>query len=168
MVMKTALLSSLAYRPPLLVLDEPFSGLDPLVRDEFVRGLLEIAELGDWTVLVSSHDIEEVERLCDRVAVLRAGRLQFNEPTEQLQGRFRRVEVTGAPASTQVAAGWLEWTQAGALTSFVATDYAGEPTDRLWRERFASGSVSAAPMTLREIYLALARADRAGDKKEAA
>ena len=68
MLMKAALLSSLAYRPKLLVLDEPFSGLDPLVREEFVRGVLEVSAQGDWTVLVSSHDIEEVERLADHVA----------------------------------------------------------------------------------------------------
>jgi ABC-2 type transport system ATP-binding protein len=67
MLMKAALLSSLAYRPKLLVLDEPFSGLDPLVREEFTRGLLEISEAGEWTVFVSSHDIEEVERLADHI-----------------------------------------------------------------------------------------------------
>src|SRR3954468_6856104 len=85
MLMKAALLSSLAYRPKLLVLDEPFSGLDPLVRDEFIRGVLEVSASGDWTVLVSSHDIEEIERLCDRVALLDHGRLQLNETTEALQ-----------------------------------------------------------------------------------
>jgi ABC-2 type transport system ATP-binding protein len=63
MRMKAALLSSLAYRPKLVVLDEPFSGLDPLVRDEFIRGLLELTEQEGWTVFVSSHDIEEVQRL---------------------------------------------------------------------------------------------------------
>ena len=168
MVMKTALLSSLAYRPPLLVLDEPFAGLDPLVRDEFVRGMLEISELGDWTVLVSSHDIEEVERLCDRVAMIHAGRLRFNESTDALLGRFRRVEVTGAPNATPVPGG-LEWTQAGALTSWVEPAYAGEPTERAWRERFPGAAVNASSMTLREIYLALARVERAGaTKKEAA
>ncbi len=167
MVMKTALLSSLAYRPPLLVLDEPFAGLDPLVRDEFVRGMLEISELGDWTVLVSSHDIEEVERLCDRVAVIYAGRLKFNETTDALLGRFRRVEVTGATNATPVSGG-LEWTQAGALTSWVEPAYAGESTERAWRERFPGASVNASPMTLREIYLALAHSERAGAKKEEA
>ena len=54
MLMKAALLSSLAYRPKLLVLDEPFSGLDPVVRDDVVRGILETSEVGGWTVLVSS------------------------------------------------------------------------------------------------------------------
>lgn len=169
MVMKAALLSSLAYRPPLLVLDEPFSGLDPLVRDEFVRGMLEISELGDWTVLVSSHDIEEVERLCDRVALLQGGRLRFNETADELAGRFRRVEVTGAEASATAATGWLEWRQAGSLTSFVDPAYTGDANERAWRERFPGATVEASRMTLREIYLALARGERASSaKKEAA
>ncbi len=67
MKMKAALLTSLAYRPRLLVLDEPFSGLDPLVRDEVIRGMLELTEQENWTVLISSHDIDEVERLADWV-----------------------------------------------------------------------------------------------------
>ncbi|HVW20476.1 MAG TPA: ABC transporter ATP-binding protein [Opitutaceae bacterium] len=50
MLMKVALLAALAYRPKLLVLDEPFSGLDPMVRDEFVQGILEASGLGEWTV----------------------------------------------------------------------------------------------------------------------
>lgn len=53
--MKAALVSSLAYRPELIVLDEPFSGLDPLVRDELSEGLLACAE--ESTILISSHDL---------------------------------------------------------------------------------------------------------------
>jgi ABC-2 type transport system ATP-binding protein len=168
MLMKTALLSALAYRPKLLVLDEPFSGLDPLVRDEFVRGLLEVSTSGEWTVLVSSHDIEEVERLCDRVAVLDNGRLRLDEPAEQLVGRFRRVEVTGAPAAATPAAGELEWAQAGALTRFVEPAYAGEATERAWRERFPGATVVAQPMALREIFITLARSGRTETLKGAA
>jgi ABC-2 type transport system ATP-binding protein len=57
MRMKAALLGSLAYRPKLVVLDEPFSGLDPLVRDDFIRGMLELTENEGWTVfcLVARH-----------------------------------------------------------------------------------------------------------------
>ncbi|MEO6569685.1 MAG: ABC transporter ATP-binding protein [Opitutaceae bacterium] len=160
MLMKAALLSSLAYRPKLLVLDEPFSGLDPLVREEFVRGVLEVSESGSWTVLVSSHDIEEVERLCDRVVLLDAGRKGLDETTESLQARFRRVEVTGAPAETQPASTMLGWEREGALTRFVANDYAGEMTDRLWRERFPGAAIVAQPMSLREIFITLAKQAR--------
>jgi len=166
MLMKAALLSSLAYRPKLLVLDEPFSGLDPLVRDEFIRGVLEVSALGEWTVVVSSHDIDEVERLADHVAVLEAGRLKLNEPTEVLQGRFRRVEVTGVAAGVGAAGGWLEWERAGMLTKFVETNYAGEATEDGWRLRFGEAAVVATPMSLREIFLTLTRSARAAAGKE--
>ena len=134
------------------------------MRDEFIRGVLEVSALGEWTVLVSSHDIEEVERLCDHVAMLESGRLRLTEPTESLQGRFRRVVVTGA-VSPGVQVGrpeWLEWETAGALTRFVETTDAGEATERVWRERFGGASVTAQPMTLREIFMVLARAGRRG------
>jgi ABC-2 type transport system ATP-binding protein len=169
MLMKAALLSSLAYRPKLLVLDEPFSGLDPLVREEFVRGVLEVSESGSWTVLVSSHDIEEVERLCDRVVLLDAGRKALDETTETLQARFRRVEVTGASGEKTPTSTMLGWERAGALTRFVASDYAGEVTERFWREKFPGTGVTTQPMSLREIFITLAKQSRAtADGKGAA
>lgn len=162
MMMKAALLSSLAYRPKLLVLDEPFSGLDPLVREDFVRGVLEVAATGEWTVLVSSHDIEEVERLCDRVVMLESGNKRLDETTEALLGRFRRVEIVGAasmPAPAN-APRWLEWKQSGSLTQFVETAYAGETTDRALREKFPGATATVTPISLREIFLTLTRAAR--------
>lgn len=170
MLMKAALLSSLAYRPKLLVLDEPFSGLDPLARDDFVRGVLEASELGDWTVLVSSHDIEEVERLADDIALLESGRLQFSETTESLLGRFRRMEVTvtGAAPIDAPPAGWLELEQKGGLVRFIATRYERAATERACRERFPEGAVVAHPMTLREIFVTLARETRNQPKRAVA
>jgi ABC-2 type transport system ATP-binding protein len=165
MLMKAALLSVLCYRPKLLVLDEPFSGLDPLVRDDFVRGLLEASELGDWTVLVSSHDIDEVERLADHVALLEAGRLQFSETTEALLGRFRRMEVTtSGPVQLAALPGWLQLEQKGDLVRFIATNFEFTATERACRERFPEGAVVAHPMTLREIFVALARDNRTQPK----
>ncbi|MFI5356952.1 MAG: ABC transporter ATP-binding protein [Opitutales bacterium] len=159
MLMKAALLSSLAYRPKLLVLDEPFSGLDPLVREELIHGMLEVSAQGDWSVLVSSHDVDEVERLVDHVALLEHGRLRLSEPAEALQGRFRRVEMTRAAAG-QPLAGMLEWAQSGQMTRFVATDYAGEASERTWRERFPGAELRIGPMSLKEIFVSLIRAGK--------
>jgi ABC-2 type transport system ATP-binding protein len=162
MLMKAALLSTLAYRPKLLVLDEPFSGLDPLARDDFVRGILEASELGDWTVLVSSHDIEEVERLADHVALLEGGRLRFSETTESLLGRFRRVEVT-VPAPVALGAppaGWREFEQKGGLVRLIATNFGTGTTAEGCRDYFPGGTVALYPMTLREIFVTLARETR--------
>jgi ABC-2 type transport system ATP-binding protein len=170
MAMKAALLSSLAYRPKLLVLDEPFSGLDPLVRDEFIQGVLEVSEIGDWTVFISSHDINEVEMLCDWTGILSGGRLQLAERVESLQARFRRVEVAldnAATPSILVPGHWLCYEQSGTILRFIENDFIAEKTEALCRERFPSATVTAHPMSLREIFVALMRAERPQSKEGA-
>ena len=69
--MKAALVSSLAYHPKLLVLDEPFSGLDPLVREEVIEGLLDSAS--DTTIFISSHDLSEIESFASHIGYLDRG-----------------------------------------------------------------------------------------------
>jgi ABC-2 type transport system ATP-binding protein len=163
MMMKTALLSSLAYRPKLLVLDEPFSGLDPLVRDEFVRGVLEVAQQDEWTVFISSHDINEVEQLADMVGIIDGGKMSFAEPTESLQGRFRRVEVTlgdGEFERELAPSNWLEIERTGNLLRFVDDRFSPSSFERYRQEYFPHGETTANPMTLREIFVVLTRVER--------
>ena len=69
---KVALALALAHDPELLILDEPTSGLDPLVRRAFLESMVERAASGK-TVLLSSHQISEIERVADRIAILRTG-----------------------------------------------------------------------------------------------
>lgn len=167
MLMKAALLVSLAYRPKLLVLDEPFSGLDPVVREDLTAGLLETARQGETTVLVSSHDIEEVERLADHVALLEAGRLRLVETTEALLARFRRVEVElhGVPSQGGMPNSWLGWRHEGSRAVFVESSFQAGRTERDCRERFPEATVQAHPMTLREIFISLARSGRSQAKE---
>lgn len=75
MRMKMALACALPFRPKLLILDEPFSGLDALVREELATGFLQRA--GETTIFLSSHELDEVERLATHVAFIDAGRLLF-------------------------------------------------------------------------------------------
>ena len=92
--MKAALLCALAPRPRLLLMDEPFTGMDALVKDELVRGLLASAGSEGWTVLLCSHDIGELELLADWVGFLADGKMRLSEPLDLLYQRFKRVEVT--------------------------------------------------------------------------
>ena len=92
MRMKSLLVGALAFRPKLLVLDEPLSGLDTLVRDEVVNGLLQQA--ADTTILISSHELTEIESFTTHVAFMQNGRLLLQEAIESLQARFREVSVT--------------------------------------------------------------------------
>jgi ABC-2 type transport system ATP-binding protein len=165
MRIKAALIASLAYRPRLLVLDEPFSGLDPVVRDDLIHGVLERAGDEAWSVLISSHDLDDVERLVDQVGFLDAGRLVLCEPMTALQQRFRRVEITlpgDAPVEWrgQMPGDWLGTTAAGRLVRTVATSYQPEETERAALALFPGARVEAVPMTLRETFVALARHTR--------
>jgi ABC-2 type transport system ATP-binding protein len=86
---KVGLVLAMAHRPRLLILDEPTSGLDPLMQDELGRILREFARQGR-TVFFSSHTLSEVEQLCDRVAIVRSGRIVADEMLATLRHRAAR------------------------------------------------------------------------------
>ncbi len=90
---KVSLALALALEPDLLILDEPTSGLDTLVRREFLDGMVDIAAAAR-TVLLSSHQIGEVERVADIVAILHAGKLLLVERLEDLKDQIRELTIT--------------------------------------------------------------------------
>ena len=89
---KIGLIQALFHRPALLILDEPTTGLDPLIQDSFVQIMRDVRNEGR-TVFLSSHILSEVERVCDRVAIVRASHLAALETTESLLEK-RRKRVT--------------------------------------------------------------------------
>jgi ABC-2 type transport system ATP-binding protein len=90
---KIGLIQALFHDPELLVVDEPTTGLDPLMQEEFLAVVAEHRDRGG-TVFLSSHDLDEVERVCDRVAMIREGRLIAIEDVEEMRGRaYRDVAV---------------------------------------------------------------------------
>ncbi len=89
---KVALSLALASSPPLLVLDEPTSGLDVLVRREFLESMVDSAGTGQ-TILLSSHQISEVERVASHVALLHQGRLVLAEPLDDLKSQTFLVSL---------------------------------------------------------------------------
>jgi ABC-2 type transport system ATP-binding protein len=93
---KLGLVQALMNRPELLMLDEPTLGLDPLIQQEFYALMDEVKAEGT-TVFVSSHILPEVERICDRVAIIRQGDLIAVEEVAALKRKsLRRMEVTFA------------------------------------------------------------------------
>ncbi len=90
---KIGLVQALFHDPELLVLDEPTSGLDPLMQEEFLAVVGEHRDRGG-TVFLSSHDLDEVERICDRVGIVRDGRLVAVEEVQDMRRRaLRHVTV---------------------------------------------------------------------------
>ena len=162
MRVKLALVCALAFRPRLLVLDEPFSGLDPLVRDEFMEVLL--GQAADTTLLISSHELAEIEGVATHIGFIDRGRLLFQESMEDLSARVREVHVVldgDAAAPAAAPPEWLDLKAAGSVVSFVDTrfDEAG------LRAQVAAvlGPVrrmDVRPVELRSIFTTIARSLR--------
>jgi ABC-2 type transport system ATP-binding protein len=162
MRMKMALACALPFRPQVLILDEPFSGLDPLVRDEFMERLL--LQAGEMTILISSHELSEIEGVTTHVGFIDQGRLLFQESMTELSNRFRQVRITlEAPGAVPAPApeSWLQATMAGNVLSFVDC--------RFTEARLAEGvaarlkgvkNIDVQPIALRQIFTTLARESR--------
>jgi ABC-2 type transport system ATP-binding protein len=90
---KVALSLAMAFDPELLILDEPTSGLDPLVRRSFLESMIDRAAAGQ-TVFLSSHQIQEVERVADWVAILHQGSLQIVAPLEELKSSISILDFS--------------------------------------------------------------------------
>ena len=104
---KVGLVCALMHNPKILLLDEPTSGLDPLMQNRFAQVILKEKEKGT-TVLLSSHLFEETERVCDRVAILRAGRLVATEPMQKLHRRVYQLTFSSEQQAVLARECWQD------------------------------------------------------------
>ncbi len=162
MRMKAMLIGVLAFRPKLLILDEPLSGLDPLVRDEVMSGLL--AQAGDTTILISSHELAEIEGCITHAAFMVRGKVIMHESMDCLGARFRGVIVTLAqqPLVSGLPESWLNPQAEGLQLQFVDSAFVNDVRlqEQLQKQLGAIHHFESAPLSLREISKALMRATR--------
>lgn len=90
MKQKIGIVNAFMHQPEVVILDEPTSGLDPLMQNEFVELVLEEKKKGT-TILMSSHIFEEVEKTCDRTAIIRSGRIATVEDMKELAGKRKKI-----------------------------------------------------------------------------
>lgn len=162
MRMKTVLIAGLAFRPKLLILDEPLSGMDTLTRDEVVEGLLEQAD--ETTILISSHELSEIEFFTSHIAFMDDGALSFQESIESMRDRFREVSVTLSAQKDWPANAPAQWLAAeiqGHSLRFIDSGFRGrEALQAELTQYFGPIQFEEAPMTLREISKVLIREAR--------
>jgi ABC-2 type transport system ATP-binding protein len=166
MRMKAALASALAFRPKLIVLDEPLGGLDPLVRDDLIEGLLERAT--ESTIFISSHDLAEIESFASHAGYMEQGRLRFSEEMGSLAGRFREVELafdTPPALPPTYPETWMQVETTGTVVKFVASRFEEQRTVTEIHQTFASvRDTGFASMSLRAIFLAMAKSRRNAER----
>ena len=157
MRMKALLVGALAFRPKLLVLDEPLSGLDTLVRDEVVNGLLQQA--ADTTILISSHELTEIESFTTHVAFMQNGKLLLQEAIESLQMRYREVRVTLSAVKAlprPLPDGWfLPQVEGHRLQFFTSTYESDQQLFQQLARHFGAVKMECEAMPLRAIANAL-------------
>lgn len=163
MRMKAVLIAGIAFHPELLILDEPLSGMDTLTRDEVVEGLLDRAS--ETTIVISSHEISEIENFTSHVAFMDKGYLHFQDSIDTLKSRFREVEVKLSNEKSMpsvMPSSWLLPEIVGHQFSFVDSEYQDtEVTQELLRKHFGAIHISIEPMSLREISNTLIKSNRA-------
>ncbi len=125
---RAGLLVALAYRPELLVLDEPSSGLDPLVRRDILGAIVRTIADEGRTVLFSSHLLDEMERVADHVAMIDKGRIVLSAALDALQANHRRLTLrfTEAQSHPPELSGALSWEGGGQEWTAVCHGSAGE------------------------------------------
>lgn len=165
---KVALSLAMAHQPELLVLDEPTSGLDALVRREFLESMVDRAAAGQ-TVFLSSHQIAEVERVADIVAILRKGKLMLVERLDELKNRVREVTVTLADESApppELGATILAQRRRGRQWQAMLRD---APPEALSTPGSAAGvqAVEVRSPSLEEIFVAYMQIGREGQGERA-
>ncbi len=158
-----ALVSALAHRPPVLLLDEPTDGLDPLAREELSALLVDHVTASPTTLLWCTHHVQEVGRMADHLGVLRDGRLLLQAPLDEVRLRLRRYRA-GVPE------GWTGAPGPGAGTVLLREEAGREAALTVWGEErevaawlAATGAAlhDVAPLSLEEATLALLRDRRA-------
>jgi ABC-type multidrug transport system ATPase subunit len=144
-------------------LDEPFSGLDPLVRDELIEGLRQRS--GETTIFLSSHDMSEVESFATHVGFLEEGRLLFSESLSVMANRFREVQVTTSAAAditlpADAPLTWLNPLCSKSTVRFVDSQFSDKTPSTLSEFFPDAVNISIEQMTLRSIVVAIARSGR--------
>jgi len=149
---QVSLALALAASPELLILDDPTLGLDVVARKSLFEEV--IADMADRgiTVLITTHDLDSVEAIADRVGILKDGRLVLDEEVETLKARFRRIRLVSQPMelaqANLVAASVRQW---GSGTEAVVSNY-----NDLELARLRDSVADVTPLTLEEIFIAVA------------
>ncbi|MBX7257406.1 MAG: ABC transporter ATP-binding protein [Candidatus Hydrogenedentes bacterium] len=153
--MKLNLVVALAHRPALLLLDEPLAGLDAISKHELFTELLEAIQDETRTVIISSHNLDDIERFADHVGIIADGKMLLEGPTAVLVERFRIVDFVtdNGAAPKPVRGAYIQ--RRGDRRWRILVDTQEEAIERIRAQGFSD--VSTAPVTLEELFVGLVK-----------
>ena len=148
------LLLAMARGAELLIMDEPTSGLDPALTEEILQALADLAASDGTTVFFSSHQLAEVEQICDRVCLIDEGQIVIDGVLDELKSQYRRILLVfdGEPPRELAAVPGVDHVRRrGRTVSLLADADVDAVVDRM--REFGPRSVEVRPVTLKELFL---------------
>jgi ABC-2 type transport system ATP-binding protein len=153
---KLSLTIALAHRPQLLVLDEPTTGLDPLVREEFLEMIRELLRNRELTVFFSTHILSDVDRIADRIIVMDRGRVLAQGPVEELRRRYTKASFLFAtPPATDLVIPGAARVQKGVREWVAIFEAMSEPRMKELAVQIGASDCMVQPMSVEDIFLDL-------------
>jgi ABC-2 type transport system ATP-binding protein len=152
---KLSILLAFGHRPELLVLDEPVASLDPLARRQFLEQLVEVSADERRSIVFSSHIVSDIERLANRIWILKEGRLDWHGDLDSLKESIVRLKIHGTPEALQALQipGVMTLRREGQFATAVVRGWSSEIQAGL--EARAPLEVEVHPLGLEEIFLEL-------------
>jgi ABC-2 type transport system ATP-binding protein len=153
---KLAFLMAIGHRPRLLILDEPAGGLDPVVRQQFLESLIELLNETGTTIVLSSHQLQELERIAEYIGIVENGRMVLETELETLRSQVRRVVLMGdhslrfQPAEEAL----LECVERPGYLELVYRDWQEQQAEIL-AERYPKSSLQVQALSLEDIFVLL-------------
>ena len=154
---KLSILLAFGHRPDLLILDEPVASLDPIARRQFLEQLVEQSADGQRSIIFSSHIVSDIERLANRIWILKEGRFDWQGDLDSLKESIVRVHLRGSgplPETLSIP-GALSIRRDAVLPVAIVRDWS--PAVQADVERQINGTVEIEPLGLEEIFLELHR-----------
>ncbi len=156
-----ALMLNLSIRPDYLLLDEPAAGLDPLIKRELFKTILGEVEERELGVLISSHNLDDLERFCDQIAFIGQGRLLQVGSVDEMRGSLHKLQVSFVGEAPTDLASWEGVLSAERVGKLVTVIGSGE-LEQLRARLLAAGAVRVEPMamTLEEMVIHLMKGEK--------
>jgi len=154
---KLSILLAFGHKPELLILDEPVASLDPIARRQFLEQLLTISADGERSIVFSSHIVSDIERLANRIWILKEGRLDWQGDLDSLKESIVRLHIrsTAPELPAFKIPGVLNLRRDGAFATAVVRDWTPEAQEAL--EKSASVQIEVETLGLEEIFVELHR-----------
>ena len=168
MQMRLSIMLNLATNPKVLVLDEPTSGLDALAKKDVLDLLIEIVDETGMTIVISSHHLVELERICDEMTMIYEGKVIYQSSVEELKNKVRKLQIVfngKAPTNLNQLEGVLSVDHIGSVYYIVTKEYSKSLVTKL--KDLGASLIEPIGLNLEEVFIYTAKAQQKQERREA-